>query len=91
MGRYKSPYAHVTSNTYTGEGSTGTRLSDKMDEVGMSKNELARVTGLSYTTILRMCSGDRIGTLASWMMVCEALGVSVSDIVEADDGRQDFL
>lgn len=51
---------------------------------GLTRQEISLRTGLACTTLTRMCSGDRIGNLNSWMLVAEVLGVSVDELIGAD-------
>ena len=83
----KSVYAD-RSNRFVGEGSTGPMLERYLYEHGISRGELARRSGVSYPTISRMCSGDKIGTLSAWAKVADALGCTISDIIEPK-GRTD--
>ena len=48
----------------------------------MSKSELAKVTGLSRTTINKMVSGKSV-TLDVVDRICEALHVPIYDVVES--------
>lgn len=48
----------------------------------MSKSELAKVTGLSRTTINKMVSGESV-TLDVVDRICEALAVPIYDVVES--------
>ena len=53
-----------------------------MDELGIGKNELARRSGVSKQTVYRICAGDRLGNLDTWLRFAEALGKSLNDIVD---------
>ena len=55
-----------------------------MSEYGVSKRELARVTGVSVRTIQRITAGDREGYLDTWMKVGDALGCGVGPLVDGD-------
>lgn len=81
----KSVYAD-RSNRFVGDGSTGPMLERYLYEHGISRGELARRSGVSYPTISRMCSGDKIGTLSAWAKVADALGCTISDIIEPKGG-----
>ena len=52
-----------------------------MRERGVSKGELSRRTGLAWTTVSRALSGDRIGQFDTWIKMCEAIGVSIDEVV----------
>ena len=47
----------------------------------MSKNELAKVTGLSKSTIAKMTNGESV-TLEVVARICDHLRCSLSDVVE---------
>jgi len=52
-----------------------------MEEKGFSKRQLAIETGVSYRTVCRIVSGDRLGYLDTWMKFAEALGCEVGEII----------
>lgn len=54
-----------------------------MAEKGMSKNRLSIESGVSKSTIRRMCSGHRVGTFDSWARVLSALGADANDFTES--------
>ena len=81
MSEAKSFFAS-RSNAFVGEGSTGPMLERYLYDHGISRKELARRSGVSYPTISRMCSGDKIGTLSAWAKVANALGCTISEIIE---------
>ena len=58
-----------------------------MQEKGISKKELIRRTGLSESTITRIMRRDMVGNLWTWNAVCDAIGITMNDILEARDGR----
>ena len=53
----------------------------KMKEKGISKKRLAKETGMDYSTVCRLCNGDRVGYLDTWMKVCDAIQIEMNDIV----------
>ena len=54
----------------------------------VSRHELARRTGLSYMTVKTLVDGERNGTLASWVLVAKALGMTMDQLLEGDfDGE----
>ena len=61
--------------------STGERLVLRLEKLGMSKSQLAEESGVSYRTICRITSGDRLGNLDTWMRICSAIGCEISDLV----------
>ena len=60
---------------------TGGRLADAMAGRGFSKRRLARESGVSYRTVCRVTSGDRVGSLDTWMRFADALGMEVSELI----------
>lgn len=85
-------YSDDMSSRYMGEDSTGARLSRLMAERGVSMNRLADESGVSKSTIRRMCRGHRVGTFDSWARVLPALGADANEFMESkrelcrDDG-----
>ncbi len=77
-----------SSNRFVGDGSTGPMLERYLYEHGVSRYELSKRSGVSKSTIARMCTGDRIGGLDTWLKVADALGCSLDDIIEPR-GRTD--
>jgi len=59
-------------------------LAAKLAELGVSKRKLARDSHVSYRTVSRILSGDRVGYLDTWMRFAEALGCPLGDLL---DGR----
>ena len=82
--RYVSPYAKDRSNDDRSEWSTGSRLERWLHDHGVSKEELIRRSGVSKSTVYRICGGDSIGTLSTWQQIADALGCSVSDIIDGE-------
>lgn len=54
-------------------------LAQEMKRQNISKHELVRRTGISYSTITRMLTKPNTGNLATWLVVCGALGVCILD------------
>lgn len=52
-----------------------------MGSRGLNVSELARLSGVSRSTIQRMLHGDEVGTLYSWRSVARALGTTVSNLI----------
>lgn len=66
---------------------TGDALAAKLAEARMSKRKLARESQVSYRTVCRIVSGDRLGNLDTWMRFAAALGCDVSELTgERDEG-----
>ena len=59
---------------------TGESLSEAMRACGVSVADLARAAGLSEGTVRRMRSGDMVGSLHSWAMAADALGMTVGEL-----------
>lgn len=55
----------------------GWRLVSAMDDAGVSVNEMCRRTGLSRRTVVAMRSDGAHGNMRSWMLVSEALGMTL--------------
>ena len=52
----------------------------------MSKRQLARESQVSYRTVCRIISGDRLGNLDTWMRFAEALGCDLTELIGDGDG-----
>ncbi len=65
---------------------TGQRLAEKLAEKGMSKRRLARESQVSYRTVCRIISGDRLGNLDTWMRFADALGCDLSELIGEQNG-----
>lgn len=52
----------------------------KLIDLKMSKSELAKVTGLSRTTVSKMASGESV-TLDVIDRICDKLEVPITDVV----------
>lgn len=59
----------------------------------MSKRQLSLRSGVGYKTVCRICNGDRLGNLDTWMRFSETLGCSVSELIgdEDEERRSDVL
>ena len=53
----------------------------KLIDLKMSKSELAKVTGLSRTTVSKMAAGESV-TLDVIDRICEKLEVPITDVVD---------
>lgn len=68
--------------------SSGDKLASLMRERNVSKNRLAKMTGLSKATVRRMCTGDMTGTFDSWCRVLSALDADANEFVRSmEDDR----
>lgn len=61
----------------------GRQLAAKRENAGLSQADLARVLGLSRTSITNMESGRQPIQLHQLYLIAEALGVSVLDLLPA--------
>jgi len=66
----------------TAEREIGWKLVAAMDDAGVSVNELCRRTGLSRRTIVNMRSGRHRGSIHSWMLAADALGMTLAHLLE---------
>lgn len=69
-----------------GHDTTGDMLRRAMAERGFSKSRLSRESGVSYRTITRIMSGDRIGSLDTWTRVASAMGTTIDGITRNEQG-----
>lgn len=58
-----------------------------LSDSGVSRCALARISGLSYKTVGRMCRSNRAGSLDSWMRVADALDAGLDEITGRSDER----
>ena len=58
----------------------GQRLERTLYELNITKTELSRMTGIKYETIARMCREPRHGSLNSWAVISDALGMTVTEL-----------
>lgn len=63
---------------------TGDAITEKLKSLGMSKRQLAIRSGVSYKTTCKLCNGDRLGNLDTWMRFAEVLGCDLDEIVNCD-------
>ncbi len=55
-------------------------LKQKMCERNISKRQLAKQTGISYSTLTRMLNEPNTGNLRTWQIVCDALDANLQDL-----------
>lgn len=86
---YRSPYAG-RANTIRAGWSTGQKLERWLYDHGVSKNRLVEASGVPWSTVSRVCGGDRIGSLDTWLKISRALGAPLSEIIEPEvlNGRR---
>lgn len=60
-------------------------LKDKMDRLGMSQRELARMTGYTNATISLLMTGKRYGNIETWLTISRVLGCTVDDLFVKSD------
>lgn len=80
--KYTASKCNDKSNSIIGRSSTGAKLGMAMRDTGISKHQLCKATGISYTTVTRLMSGDRIGALDTWLKIADAMGMSLQDLLD---------
>ena len=58
-----------------------TRLGQVLQVQGLSQKDLADRTGLSLSMINRLVSGERSGTIDTWIIIAKVLQVRLDDLV----------
>lgn len=56
-------------------------LVELMETKGVSVHGLANETGLSLATIRRLRRQNMVGSVYTWSLIAEALGVSLSELI----------
>ncbi len=64
------------------------RLADYRKRKGLSQDELARLSGLTKTTIQNWENGRNLGAVIRVLKVCQELGVDIRDLFEIEDNFQ---
>ena len=59
-----------------------TRLQEHLNNRGMSRSALSRLTGIDLRTISALCEGRRGGRMDTWRLMARKLGCKLSDILE---------
>ena len=59
---------------------TGQKLESMLENRKMSKHMLARRSGISYRTICRLVSGDKVGSFHTWIAISRALKCSLDEL-----------
>ena len=77
-------YYRAASNKSASLESTGSKLHAYIRVRGVSREKLAELAGISANTVYRICAGDRIGTIGTWLRIAEALDCSITDIIGDD-------
>lgn len=62
-------------------GSEPNKISETMRERGVSVHELARMTGLSLSCIRRLRQCGTSGSIYTWKLIADALGVAVDELI----------
>lgn len=81
---YRNPYARGRANSVRSEWSTGSKLERWLYDHKVSKNRLVELSGVPWSTVSRLCGGDRIGSIETWLRISRALGVPLSEIIEPE-------
>lgn len=63
----------------------GDYIKDRLSERHMSQGILARITGISKTTICRYISGDIMPSLRNFNNICCALDIDPRDVLSTDE------
>lgn len=79
------------SNNLQGPNTTGSALLSYLKRNGVSQRELSRRTGLDVDTVQRVCHGDGIGTMGTWMRIWKALNATPNDVLGYSDNPSDGL
>jgi DNA-binding Xre family transcriptional regulator len=58
-----------------------TRLGRYLEEHGISRYRLSKMTGIDIRTVSRLCEGRSGGRMDTWRLIAEKLGCQVSEIV----------
>ena len=61
------------------------RLKEVMHEKGINNKELALRTGYNEVQISRYATGKRKGSVVTWALIADALGVTMDDLIVHDD------
>lgn len=61
------------------------RLKEILEEKEISQRELSLRTGYTEAAISRYVSGARRGSIATWIIIADALGVKLDELIVSDD------
>ena len=61
------------------------RLKEILEEKGISQRELSLRTGYTEAAISRYVSGTRKGSITAWIIIADALGVKLDELIVSDD------
>lgn len=64
--------------------SIGIRIDRRMAELGMLRNDLARIAGVDYKQVLKWMDGTHAPSLSALTRVCRALKVSSDELLGLD-------
>lgn len=65
------------------------KLSEYRKLKGLSQDELARVSGLTKTTIQNWENGRNLGAVLRVLKVCQELDVDIRDLFQVDESAKD--
>ena len=63
------------------------KLADYRKRKNLSQDDLARVSGLTKTTIQNWEHGRNLGAVIRVLKVCQELGVDIRDLFEVEDSQ----
>ena len=61
------------------------RLKEVLHKKGINQKELSLRTGYTEAQISRIVSGKRKGSVVTWALIADALGVTMDDLIVHDD------
>lgn len=80
--------SHATGRKRTPEAAAfAAQLRAERAVAGMSQDELAKRTGISASTILRLEAGSRVMDTAQLGAICRALGITIGTFAIRAEGR----
>ncbi|HEY1135448.1 MAG TPA: helix-turn-helix transcriptional regulator [Nocardioides sp.] len=74
-----------TASRKTGDVELGRRIAARRDELGISRKDLAAMTGLSYPHIAQIETGYRLPSAKHQPVLAKVLGISLDDLFGITD------
>lgn len=74
----------------TGDPELGRRITERREELGMSRKELAATTGLSYPYIAQIETGYRSPSMKHQFSITRALGLTLDDLFGSPEDERVF-
>jgi transcriptional regulator with XRE-family HTH domain len=69
----------------TGDIEVGRKISSRREELGISRKELAELTGLSYPYIAQIETGYRLPSTRHQVPIAKALGLSLDELFDTEE------